>query len=107
MRDIMGMMKKAKEMQAKMQDLQAELADLTADGQAGGGMVKVTLGGDSKMKAVAIDSSLMRESEKEILEDLLAAAYNDAKEKIEAAIAEKTRGLTAGLPLPAGFKLPF
>jgi len=107
MRDIMGMMKKAKEMQTKMQDLQAEMASLAAEGQAGGGLVKVTLGGDGKARAIAIDSSLMKEEEKEILEDLLLAAYNEAKEKIETAIAEKTQAITAGLPIPPGLKLPF
>ncbi|KAA6205663.1 MAG: YbaB/EbfC family nucleoid-associated protein [Candidatus Tokpelaia sp.] len=107
MRDLMGMMKKAKEMQTKMQDLQAEMANLTAEGKAGGGLVAITLGGDGKVRAVNIDSSLMKEEEKEILEDLLLAAYNEAKEKIETAIAEKTQTITAGLPVPPGFKLPF
>lgn len=107
MRDIMGMMKKAKEMQAKMQNMQEEMANLTAEGQSGGGLVKISLSGDGKMKAITIDPSLLKPDEREILEDLLIAAHNEAKQKIEAAIAEKTQEMTAGLPIPPGFKMPF
>ena len=107
MRDMMGMMKQAKEMQAKFQQMQEEMAGLEAEGQAGGGLVKVTMSGKGEMRSVSIDPSLMKEDEAEILEDLILAAHNDAKAKVEAAVAEKTKELTAGLPLPPGLKLPF
>ncbi|MEZ5871517.1 MAG: YbaB/EbfC family nucleoid-associated protein [Nitratireductor sp.] len=107
MKDILGLMKQAKEMQAKMQEMQESLGELEQSGSAGGGMVTVTLTGKGVMKSVQIDPSLMREGEGDIVEDLIVAAHNAAKEKVEEAMAEKTRQLTAGLPLPPGFKLPF
>jgi len=107
MADIMGMMKKAKEMQAKMQNMQEEMKQLVAEGKSGGGLVSVTLNGEGKIKAIQIDPSLMKEGEQEILEDLIMAAHNEAKEKIEAAVAKKTQEITAGLPIPPGLKLPF
>ena len=107
MRDIMGLMSKAKEMQEKMQAMQAEMETITADGTAGGGMVTVTLNGKGALQAVKIDPSMFKEDDVEILEDLIIAAHNDAKAKIEAIIAEKTQEMTAGLPIPPGMKLPF
>ncbi len=107
MRDLMGLMSKAKEMQAKMQELQAEMETMTADGQSGGGMVKVTLNGKGAMTAIRIDPSVFSEDDVEVLEDLVLAAFNDAKGRIEQAIAEKTSAMTAGLPLPPGMKFPF
>ncbi|PYE89273.1 YbaB/EbfC family nucleoid-associated protein [Phyllobacterium leguminum] len=107
MRDMMGMLGKAKEMQAKMQAMQEEIAALEATGNSGGGLVSVTLSGKGVMSALKIDPSLLKEDEAEILEDLIVAAHNEAKTKIEAVMAEKTQALTAGLPLPPGFKLPF
>lgn len=107
MKDIMGLMSKAKEMQAKMQAMQEEMLTLEASGQAGGGMVSVTLTGKFEMKSLKIDPSLFKEDEVEILEDLILAAHNDAKAKIETVIQEKTKAMTAGLPLPPGMKLPF
>ncbi|MCR9124462.1 MAG: YbaB/EbfC family nucleoid-associated protein [Phyllobacteriaceae bacterium] len=107
MRDIMGLMSKAKEMQEKMQAMQAELDDMTADGTAGGGMVTVTLNGKGVMQAIKIDPSVFSEDDVEILEDLVIAAHADAKSKIEQIVAEKTQEMTAGLPLPPGMKLPF
>ncbi len=107
MKDIMGLMKQAKAMQEKMQTMQAEMAELEASGSSGGGLVTVTLSGKGELKSVTIDRSLMREDENEIVEDLIVAAHNQAKEKVEAAMAEKTREMTAGLPIPPGFKLPF
>lgn len=107
MRDMMGMLGKAKEMQAKMQAMQEEIAALEATGNSGGGLVSVTLSGKGVMSALKIDPSLLKEDEAEILEDLIVAAHNEAKTKIETVMAEKTQALTAGLPLPPGFKLPF
>jgi DNA-binding YbaB/EbfC family protein len=105
--DIMGLMKKAGAMQAKMAEMQAELDNVTVEGFAGGGVVKVTLTAKGALQGVAIDSSLMKEDEKEILEDLIVAAHADARKKAEALMEEKMKGLTAGLQLPPGMKLPF
>ena len=107
MRDIMGLMSKAKEMQEKMQTMQAEIETMTADGTAGGGMVTVTLNGKGVMQGIKIDPSVFSEDDVEILEDLVIAAHSDAKAKIEQIVAEKTQEMTAGLPLPPGMKLPF
>jgi DNA-binding YbaB/EbfC family protein len=107
MKDLMGLMSKAKEMQGKFQAMQEEMATIEATGQSGGGMVSVTLSGKSEMKALKIDPSLIREGEGEILEDLILAAHNDARSKVEALTQQKTQELTAGLPLPPGMKLPF
>ena len=107
MRDIMGLMSKAKEMQEKMQAMQAEMETMTCEGTAGGGMVTVTLTGKGAMQSLKIDPSMFKEDDVEILEDLILAAHNDAKAKVEAMIAEKTKEMTAGLPIPPGMKLPF
>ena len=107
MKDLMGLMSKAKEMQARMQALQEEMASITADGQSGGGLVTVTLSGKGEMRGLKIDPSLFREDDVEILEDLILAAHNEAKARVEQVMAEKTQELTAGLPLPPGMKLPF
>ena len=107
MKDLLGLMGKAKEMQAKFQAMQEEVAALEASGQAGGGLVSVTITGKFEMKALKIDPSLFKEDEVEILEDLILAAHNDAKAKFEQIMQEKTKELTAGLPMPPGMKLPF
>ena len=107
MRDIMGMMGKVKEMQAKMEQMQADIAALDVEGKSGGGLVSVRLNGKGEMLGLKIDPSLFKEDEVEILEDLIIAAHQDAKGKAEAMAAEKTRELTAGLPIPPGMKLPF
>ena len=107
MKDIMGMMGKVKEMQEKMQTMQAELENIEVEGVSGAGMVTVTLSGKGVMKKLAIDPSLITPDDVEMLEDLIMAAHNDAKAKSEAAMAEKTQELTAGLPIPPGMKLPF
>ena len=107
MKDLLGLMGKAKEMQAKFQALQEEVATVEAAGQAGGGLVKVTLTGKFEMKKLEIDPELFKEDEVEILEDLILAAHNDAKVKVEEIMQEKTKELTAGLPIPPGMKLPF
>jgi nucleoid-associated protein EbfC len=105
MKDIMSMMKQAQELQAKMAEMQAELETLQVEGTSGGGLVTVALTGKGTMARLAIDASLLKPSEAEILEDLIIAAHNDAKHKAEEAMAEKMRALTGGLPLPPGLKL--
>ncbi len=107
MKDLMGLMGKAKEMQAKFQTLQEEIANMEVTGQSAGGLVSVTLSGKFEMRALKIDPSMFKEDDVEILEDLLLAAHNDAKTKLEAQMQEKTGELTAGMPLPPGMKLPF
>ncbi|MFJ5488752.1 YbaB/EbfC family nucleoid-associated protein [Hansschlegelia beijingensis] len=105
MRDLMGMMAKAKELQQKMQDAQAELERIEVEGASGGGAVRVTLSAKGDLRSVKIDPSLLKPEEAEILEDLLVAAHSDARGKAEAAAQEKMQGLTAGLPIPPGMKL--
>ncbi|WP_377291606.1 YbaB/EbfC family nucleoid-associated protein [Rhizobium sp. SG2393] len=107
MRDLLGMMGKVKEMQAKMEKMQAEIAAIEIDGSAGGGLVTMRIDGKGNLKSLKIDPSLFKEDEVEILEDLIVAAHKDAKDKAEAVTAEKTRELTAGLPIPPGMKFPF
>jgi len=107
MKDIMGLMSKAKEMQEKMQSMQEELQTLEMVGTSGGDLVKVTLNGKGQMTGLSIDPSLMKEGEGEILEDLVVAAHSDAKGKVEEETARRTQELTAGLPIPPGMKLPF
>lgn len=107
MKDLLGLMGKAKEMQAKFQAMQDEIAQMEAVGQSGGGLVTVTMTGKFEMKTLRIDPSLFKEDDVEVLEDLILAAHNDAKVKVETAMKEKTADLTSGLPLPPGFKLPF
>ena len=82
MRDLMGLMGKAKEMQAKFQEMQEQIAQMEATGQAGGGLVSVTISGKFEMRSLKIDPSLFKEDEVEILEDLILAAHNDAKAKV-------------------------
>ena len=107
MKDLLGMMSKAKEMQARFQALQEEIAAMEATGQSGGGLVAVTLTGKFEMRSLKIDPSLFKEDDVEVLEDLILAAHNDAKAKVEAVMQQKTQELTAGLPIPPGMKLPF
>ena len=105
--DILGMMKKAQEVQAQLQEAQEALARVDVEGQSGGGLVRVTLTGKGEMKGVAIDPSLLSPADKEMVEDLILAAYADAKGKADRLSAEKMQNLAAGLPLPPGMKLPF
>ena len=105
--DIMGIMKKAQAMQSKLAETQEELARIEVEGQSGGGMVKVTLTGKGDMKAIKLDPSLLKPEEAEMAEDLIVAAFAEAKAKVERVAAEKMQDLTAGLPLPPGMKLPF
>ncbi len=105
--DIMGLMKKAKAMQAKMKDVQEELERLEVEGQSGGGMVKIRLNAKGLMKAIALDPTLMNPQDKEMLEDLIVAAHADARGKADRLAEEKMQAVAAGLPLPPGMKLPF
>jgi nucleoid-associated protein EbfC len=107
MKDLLGLMSKAKEMQAKLQALQEEVAAMEVAGQAGGGLVEVTLTGKGEMKSLRIDPSMFREDDVDVLEDLILAAHNDAKAKADQMMQDKTREMTAGLPIPPGMKLPF
>ena len=107
MKDLMGLMKSAQAMQSKMQEAQAELERLEVEGQSGAGLVRVTLTAKGQMKGLAIDPSLLKADEGEILEDLIVTAHEDARRKAERLAEEKMRDVTAGLPLPPGMKLPF
>lgn len=101
-----NIMKQAQQMQEQMQKAQEELVNVEVTGEAGAGMVKVTMTGRHDVKRVEIDPGLL-EDDKEMLEDLLAAAINDANRRVETASQEKMSEMTAGMGLPAGFKLPF
>jgi len=101
-----NLMKQAQLMQENMKKLQEQLAVMEVEGQAGSGAVKVVMTGRHEVKRVAIDPKLLAD-DKEMLEDLIAAAVNDAARRVEAASQEKMAGVTAGLPLPPGLKLPF
>jgi len=107
MPDMFGLMKQAQAMQAKMQEIHAELERIEVEGQAGGGMVRVTLTAKGQMKGLLIDDQLLKADEKVILEDLIVVAHEDARKKAERLMEEKMKGVTAGLALPPGMKLPF
>jgi len=100
------MMKQAQKMQADMQKAQEEIGNMEVEGQSGGGMVKVLMNGRHEVRRVSLDDSLM-EDDKEMIEDLLAAAVNDAVRRIEQESSEKMSGVTAGMNLPGGMKFPF
>lgn len=105
--NIQKMMKQAQQMQQKITDLQGELEQREVEGVAGGGMVKLTLTGKNTLLKLSLDDSLLDKDEKEMLEDLIIAAHNDAKKKVEDMFAEEMGKVTAGLGLPPGMKLPF
>ena len=107
MKDLGKIMQQAKELQDKMAEMQAQLNTLEVQGVSGGGMVTVTMNGKGELKAVKIDTSLLKADEGEILEDLIVAAAGDAKTQAEERAAEEMSKLTGGLPLPPGMKLPF
>ncbi len=107
MKDILGIMKQAKEMQSKMAEMQEGLAEVEAEGSSGAGMVTLTLSGKGDLRSLSIDPSMVKDGEVEMIEDLIIAAHADAKGKVENIMAEKTKELTAGLPIPPGMKLPF
>lgn len=101
-----NLMKQAQQMQAKMQKAQEELANMEVVGESGAGMVKVTMTGSHNVRRVELDDSLM-EDDKEMIEDLLAAAVNDAVRRVEEQNKEKMGALTGGMQLPPGMKMPF
>jgi DNA-binding YbaB/EbfC family protein len=103
---LAGLMKQAQQMQENMKRMQEELATVEVEGQSGAGMVKVVMTCRHDVKRVTIDDSLLKD-DKDMLEDLIAAAVNDAVRRVEAATQEKMSGMTAGLGLPPGFKMPF
>ena len=105
--DLMKMMKQAQEIQGRMQKMQEELADLEVEGRSGGGLVTVKLNGKLEARALKIDPSLIKAEEAEMLEDLIVAAFQDAKTKAEADVQVKMQEITGGLSLPPGLKLPF
>ena len=107
MKNFADMMKQASAMQAKMEEMQEKIGGLEVEGVAGAGLVRVTMNGKGYASRVSIDPSLMREDEREVAEDLVTAAINDAKSKLEKASSEQMKEMTAGLPLPPGMKLPF
>ena len=107
MKNIGQLMKQAQEMQDKMAEMQAQLEAVEMTGVAGGGMVQVTLNGKGDLKKIKIDKSPARPDEVEVLEDLIVAAFNDARRKVSAHAEEEMQKLTGGLQLPGGMKLPF
>jgi DNA-binding YbaB/EbfC family protein len=105
MKDLMKMMKQAQEIQGRMQRMQEELSALEVEGQAGAGMVRVTLNGKGEMRGVRIDPALVKPEDVEMIEDLIVAAHADARAKVETAMQAKMQEVTGGLPLPPGLKL--
>ncbi len=105
MKNIGELMQQMQEVQQRMQRMQQELQEAQVSGEAGGGMVRVVVSGKGEMKHVEIDESLLRPEEREILEDLIVAAANQARERMEELMAEKMKEATGGLPLPPGFSL--
>lgn len=105
--NLQKMMKQAQEMQAKVAQMQAKIEAQESDGSAGGGMVSLRINGKHQMLKINIDQSLLKPDEKEMLEDLIIAAYSDARKKLDDASATEMNQLTGGMNLPPGFKLPF
>ena len=104
---IGNLMKQAQKMQEDMQRAQAEIAAIEITGESGGGLVAVTINGQHECRRVTIDASLMADDDKEMLEDLVAAAFNDAVQKLATTTKERMSSVTDGMSLPAGFKMPF
>ncbi|MCB1482467.1 MAG: YbaB/EbfC family nucleoid-associated protein [Rhodobiaceae bacterium] len=105
MKDFMGMMKQAQQLQAKMAEMQQQLAETEIEGSAGGGLVSVTLDGKGSLKHVNIDESLLKPEEREIVEDLVVTAHAAARSRLEEVMQERMQEVTGGLPLPPGMKL--
>lgn len=107
MKNLGNMLKEAQKLQSRMADMQAKLAETELNGSAGGGLVNVTVNGKGEMRAIKIDPSLVEPGEIEVLEDLIVAAFNDAKTRVEAHLQDEMGKLTGGMNLPPGLKLPF
>lgn len=107
MKNLGGLMKQAQQMQQKMAEMQARMEDMEITGAAGGGMVQITLSGKGDMRRVTIDPAAVDPDDSGILEDLVLAAHNDARQKVERAMQEEMQKVTGGLNLPAGMTLPF
>ncbi len=107
MKNLGQMLKQAQDVQNRMQEMQAGLEAMEVTGKAGGGMVSVTLNGKGEARGIAIDASLIKPEDKEILEDLIVAAINDARAKVDDFAKQKTAEIMGGLQLPPGVKLPF
>ncbi|GEO41356.1 hypothetical protein GGE65_005492 [Skermanella aerolata] len=107
MKNLGQMMKQAQEMQTRMQQMQDALAEVEVTGQSGAGMVNVTLNGKGEMKRLKLDKSVVDPEDVEVIEDLIMAAFNDAKLKVEQHVADETQKLMGGMKLPPGLKLPF
>ncbi len=107
MKDMGKLLKQAQEMQSRMGEMQAKLDQMEVRGVSGGGMVAITLNGKNMLQKVEIDPGLLRPEEAEILEDLIVAAHNDAKSRLDLKVQEEMSKVTGGLSLPPGFKLPF
>ncbi|MEQ8268485.1 MAG: YbaB/EbfC family nucleoid-associated protein [Parvibaculum sp.] len=105
MKNMFDIMKQAQQLQSRMQDMQAELERAEVEGRSGGGLVALVMSGKGEIRKLSIDPSLMKEDEREVLEDLVVAAAADAKTKAEALAAEKLKSVTGGLPLPPGLGL--
>lgn len=105
--NIQKMMQQAQQMQKKMEEMQQKLAEIEIIGKSGGGMVQITMNGKSEAKKLVIDPKLIDPTDKEVLEDLIVAAINDAKTQSEIKMSEEMSKLTGGMGLPAGMKLPF
>jgi hypothetical protein len=107
MKNISNMLKEAQKLQQRMAEMQQRLEEVEVSGAAGGGLITVTLNGKGHMRKIKIDPALLVPAEAEMLEDLVVAATNDAKGKLESQMQDEMGKLTGGLPLPPGFKLPF
>jgi hypothetical protein len=107
MKNLGQIMKQVQDMQSRMSEMQAKLAEMEMTGQSGGDMVRATMNGKGELKRMKIDGSLLASGEGEVLEDLIVAAVNDAKAKVDDHSQNEMGKLTGGLPLPPGFKLPF
>ncbi len=103
---LAGLMQQAQKMQENLKQVQDEIAEAQIQGESGAGLVRITMNGKRQVQKIVIDDSLLNE-DRDMLEDLIAAAFNDANNKVSALKQEKMAGLTGGIDLPAGFKLPF
>ena len=107
MKNLGQMMKQAQEMQLKMDEMQNKLAEMEVIGSSGAGMIEVTLSGKNNVRKIKIDPNVINPSDPEVLEDLIVAAFNDAKSKVEVKVNDKMAEMTGGMQLPPGFKSPF